>query len=231
MIFRVATYNVHKCKGMNWRVSTARIAHVIECLRSDILAVQEIQYSQALEISKRIAVPFIFGIAREHALEPYGNAVFTKFPVVSQQAYDLTVIRREPRQCMRVSLLLAPGVELHFFALHLGTSFAERRVQARRLISSSILASDQFPSHRIVAGDFNEWTRGLATRLFSENMQSADIKIHLKRGSTYPGIAPFMHLDHIYYDPVFQLHDMHLYRTRLSLIASDHLPLVATFSV
>jgi endonuclease/exonuclease/phosphatase family metal-dependent hydrolase len=67
--------------------------------------------------------------------------------------------------------------------------------------------------------------------LLSTHLRSADITIHLKRGTTYPGIAPFMHLDHIYYDPNFELREMHLYRTPLSLLASDHLPLVATFSV
>ena len=230
MIFRVATYNVHKCKGMDWRVSPARIAEVIGCLHSDILATQEMLYSHAEEISHRIGVPFIFGTARQHAEQPYGNAVFTKFPVISQETYDLSVSRREPRQCMRVSLRLAHEIELHLFALHLGTSYGERRVQGRQLLSPGVLASDQFQKSRIVTGDFNEWTRGLTTRLLSEHLQSADIQMHLKRGTTYPGFAPFMHLDHIYYDRDFQLHDMRLYRTKLSLLASDHLPLVATFA-
>ena len=231
MTFRVATYNVHKCKGMDWRVSPARIAEVMGCLKGDIVATQEMLYSQAEEVSRRTGVPFVFGAARQHAREPYGNAVFTKFPVISQETWDLSVIRRERRQCMRVSLRAPHGTELHFFALHLGTSFFERRKQARQLIASGVLASEAFQTHRIIAGDFNEWTRGLASRLLSEHLQSADIRMHLKRGTTYPGIAPFLHLDHIYYDHEFQLREMHWYRTRLSLIASDHLPLVATFTM
>jgi endonuclease/exonuclease/phosphatase family metal-dependent hydrolase len=120
--------------------------------------------------------------------------------------------------------------EVHFFALHLGTSYIERRKQARQLLSSEILGSPQFRTHRIIAGDFNEWTRGLASQLLSEHLESADIIMHLKRRTTYPGVAPFLHLDHIYYDRDFELRDMHLYRTKLSLIASDHLPLVAKFA-
>ncbi|HEY3454114.1 MAG TPA: endonuclease/exonuclease/phosphatase family protein [Bryobacteraceae bacterium] len=231
MVFRVATYNVHKCKGMDWRVSPARIADVIGCLESEILATQEILLSQAGEISKRLGTPFIFGTARQHAGEPYGNAIFTKLPFVSHQNHDLTISGREQRQCLRVSLLLPEGRTVHFFALHLGTSFTERRKQARQLLSSDILACAQFQTHRIVVGDFNEWTRGLASQLLSQHMESADIVMHLKRGTTYPGILPFLHLDHIYYDRDFELRDMHLYRTKLSLLASDHLPLVATFAV
>lgn len=231
VVFRVATYNVHKCKGMDWRVSPARIADVICRLESEILATQEILLSQAEEISKRISVPFVFGVARQHAGEPYGNAMFTNFPVVSHMEYDLTVSGREQRQCLRVSLLVPEENKVHVYALHLGTSYTERQKQARQLVSSEILSSAPFQSHRIVAGDFNEWTRGLASHLLSEHLQSADIKMHLKRGTTYPGIVPFMHLDHIYYDRDFKLLDMHLYRTRLSLIASDHLPLVAKFAI
>lgn len=230
MVFRVATYNVHKCKGMDWRVSSARIADVIAHLQADILAIQEVLYSQAEDISHRIGVPFLFGSARHHAGEPYGNALFTRLHVVSTENYDLTVHGREQRQCMRASLLLPGGITVHFFALHLGTSHGERRTQARQLVSSRILASPRFPTHRIIAGDLNEWTRGLATHLLSSHLTSADISRHLKRRTTYPGVAPFLHLDHIYYDRDFQLRDMHLYRTKLSLIASDHLPLLATFS-
>ena len=230
MVFRVATYNVHKCKGMDWRVNSGRIADVIAHLQADILTTQEVLYSQAEDISVRLGIPFIFGSSRQHAGERYGNALFTKLRVVSSENYDLSVSGREQRQCMRASLLLAEGVPINFFAFHLGTSYFERRKQAKQLISSSILSSPHFPRHHIIAGDLNEWTRGLATQLLTKHFEIADITTHLKRRATYPGVAPFLHLDHIYYDREFQLREMHLYRTRLSLAASDHLPLVATFS-
>ena len=228
--FRIATYNVHKCKGMDWRVSPARIAEVAECLRADILATQEILFSQAAEISKRLDLPFTFGSARQHAGEPYGNAVFSRFPAVSTESHDLTVRGREQRQCIRVSFQLPSGGAAHFFAVHLGTSFTERRRQARDLLSPGVLLSSETAKRRIIVGDFNEWSRGLTTQMLSHHFESADILMHLKRRRTYPGVLPFLHLDHVYYDPDFKLRDMHLYRTKLSLRASDHLPLVATFS-
>ena len=51
------------------------------------------------------------------------------------------------------------------------------------------------------------------------------------RRRSYPGVLPFMHLDHIYYDDLFELTDVNVYRTKLSLVASDHLPIVATFEM
>ena len=229
-LFRIATYNVHKCKGMDWRVSPARIAEVADCLHADILATQEILLSQATEISKRLNLPFTFGSARQHAGEPYGNAVFSRLPVVSTESHDLTVPGREQRQCIRVSFQLPSGGTAHFFAVHLGTSFIERRRQVRNLLSPNVLLSSETAKKRIIVGDFNEWTRGLATQMLSRRFESADVLTHLKRRRTYPGVLPFLHLDHIYYDADFKLRDMHLYRTKLAVRASDHLPLVATFS-
>lgn len=227
--FRIATYNLHKCKGIDWRVSPQRIADVMHEIEADIVAAQEVLYPQAEVISNRVALPFSFGAARQHEGKPYGNAVFTRFPVVASENYELTVRAREPRQCLRVSVSLEDRNPLHFFAVHLGTSFLERREQARHFLSREILERSDVKGARIVAGDFNEWTRGLATRMLSQHLQSADIAMHLKRRSTYPGVLPFMHLDHIYYDPAFYLGEMHLHRTRLALLASDHLPLIADF--
>lgn len=226
--FRCGTYNVHKCKGTDWRVSAPRIAAVICELKTDVLAVQEILLSQAAAISEQTKIPFTFGPAREHASEPYGNAVFTTFPVQSSTNYDVSVPARESRSCLQVSLALADAVPpIQFYAVHLGTSFLERREQARRM--EQLLAGGGATGRRIVAGDFNEWTRGLATRTLATCMQSADITMHLHRTRTYPGLLPFLHLDHIYYDPPLRLVGMHLHRTRLALLASDHLPLLADF--
>ncbi len=229
--FRSATYNIHKCKGVDWQVSPQRIAEVIHEVKADCLAVQEINHSQAEAISTHLELPFVFDSARQHKGEPYGNAVFTRLPVVCSESYDVTIRRYEPRRCLRVKILLAENSAIQFFAVHLGTSFLERREQARRLLSEEILERADVKGSRIIAGDFNEWTRGLATRMLSERLRSADITMHLKRRTTYPGVLPFMHLDHIYYDPQFNLRGMHLHRTRLALRASDHLPLIAEFEL
>ena len=80
-------------------------------------------------------------------------------------------------------------------------------------------------------GDFNEWTKGLATQMLSEKLQSIDLRQHLRRRKTYPGMFPVLHLDHIYYDGQVEVVKMELPRTRASLMASDHLPLVAELKV
>jgi endonuclease/exonuclease/phosphatase family metal-dependent hydrolase len=44
-------------------------------------------------------------------------------------------------------------------------------------------------------------------------------------------VLPFLHLDHIYYEGELELRKVELPRTRLALMASDHLPLVAELRV
>jgi endonuclease/exonuclease/phosphatase family metal-dependent hydrolase len=91
------------------------------------------------------------------------------------------------------------------------------------------LNNEELSGARIMLGDFNEWTRGLTTRLLASHLTSADIRAHLPRAKTYPGVLPFLHLDHVYFDDSLELESMRLHRSRIALVASDHLPLVADF--
>ena len=120
---------------------------------------------------------------------------------------------------------------LHVFNVHLGTAFIERRHQGRKLVNEVILNNGELSGSRIMLGDFNEWTRGLTTRLLASHLTSADIRAHLKRSKTYPGVLPLMHLDHIYFDDTLDLERLTLHKSRVALVASDHLPLVADFRI
>ena len=226
---RVATYNVHKCRGMDWRVNPARIVKVIREIDADIIALQEVVAGQFRQIAGDTSMFHAFGSARKWQGEDYGNAILSRFPIRAQHNYDLTIGQREARRCLRVDLEISDTSLLHVFAVHLGTSFFERRHQARKLLSSGILDRPALSAPRLLLGDTNEWTRGLFTRTLSKHLESADIRQHLKRSRTYPGMMPLLHLDHIYYDSALQLTGMHLHRTSASVVASDHLPLIGDF--
>ena len=40
--FRIATYNIHKCRGVDGRVHPERIARVLEEVNADIVSLQEV---------------------------------------------------------------------------------------------------------------------------------------------------------------------------------------------
>lgn len=235
---RIATYNVHKCRGMDGRVSPERIAAVIAELDADVVAIQEIldvhngrpEFNQARQIHGTLKrYQRCFGENRTLHGGPYGNMTLSRFPVRLCRNYDVTWRRRERRGCLRTDVVLGEDVVLHIFNVHLGTSFIERRHQARKLLSEEVLNRLEHSGPRIVAGDFNEWTRGLASRLMRDAFEVADPRAFLRYARTYPGVLPVLHLDHFYYDAQLSLKSFRLHRSRKALVASDHLPLVAEF--
>ena len=155
----------------------------------------------------------------------------SRLPLSFATNYDLTWRHRERRGCLRTDFQIAKSLHLHVFNVHLGTSFLERRHQVKRLTSADVLSQKTFNGPRVVVGDFNEWTRGLATRLMGEHFQAAEPAAFLRYKRTYPGVFPFLHLDHFYYDQTLSLVSVKLYRSGTALVASDHLPLVAEFEV
>ena len=231
MALRVVTYNVHKCRGLDRRTTAMRIAEVLREIQPDIAALQEVLEHQAEAIARELGLSFVMGENRKHLGYAYGNAVLSRFPIRASGNYDLSVQGRESRGCLRADIVWPDSSVLHVFNVHLGTSFFERRLQARRLVAADLLTDLSLERPRLVLGDFNEWTSGLATRLLRSHMKSADIRTHLRRSSTYPGMLPLLHLDHIYFDPELKLERLTLCRTRKAIVASDHLPLTAEFTV
>lgn len=237
---RVATYNIHKCKGLDRRTDPERIANIIRELNADVVAIQEIldvregrpEFDQASRITAELSgYHQCFGGNRPLYGGQYGNLTLSRFPIQVCQNYDITWRHRERRGCLRTDLLLPGKTVLHLFNVHLGTSFGERRHQARVLLSNDLLNQGEWPGPRIVVGDFNEWTRGLASRLMGEAFEAARPKTFLRYGRTYPGVFPLLHLDHFYHDKHLVLCNFRVHRSRRALVASDHLPLVAELGV
>ena len=75
----------------------------------------------------------------------------------------------------------------------------------------------------------DEWIKGLTTRMLSEKFESLNLKLHIGKRRSYPGLVPFLHLDQIYFERPLYVESAELVRTRLATMASDHLPLLATF--
>lgn len=234
---KLVTYNIHRCRGMDRRVRPERIVEVLREIDADVVALQEVwsregesrETNQARFIADELEMDLYLGETRKHKGGSYGNALLTRFPVHESRNYDVSVRGREQRGCLRADIEVAPARVIHVFNVHLGTAFLERRYQARKLIDSAILNNEELTGPRIMLGDFNEWTRGLTTRLLASHLKSADIKQYLQRSKTYPGLLPFLHLDHVYFDTQLDLHCLTLHKSRTALIASDHLPLVADF--
>lgn len=238
--FRVATYNIHKCRGFDRRTSPERIRAVIEELKAEIVCLQEVVdaprgpriFDQAREIARAFSqYSWCFGSNRVLRGGNYGNMTLSRFPIRSWRNHDLTHREREERGVLQTDLQIGSGQTLHLFNVHLGTSYTERRSQAARLLSSDVLGQKALRDPKLIVGDFNEWTTGLATKLLRGSFKTFRPRHGFRFPRTYPGMLPLLSLDHYYYQPPLELEQARLWRSRRALIASDHLPLVADFRV
>jgi len=231
---RVATYNIHRSRGMDGRTNPARVAEVIRAIDADVIALQEVigagphTQGHAEEIGALVGMGWVMAPTRHLRGCLFGNVVLSRHPITHHAQYDLSWKTCEPRCSQRVDIAFGQDT-LHLYNVHLGTAFLERRHQAGRL--TAILHDRRVGVPKIVLGDFNEWMKGLATSVLNERLQSIDLRKHLKRRRTYPGVFPVLHLDHIYYEGKVEVDKVELPRTRLALMASDHLPLVADLRV
>jgi endonuclease/exonuclease/phosphatase family metal-dependent hydrolase len=232
---RIVTYNVHRCRGLDRRTRPERIVEVLAGIAPDIVALQEVIGTGATGtghaelIGAGLGMGWVIAAARELRHHQFGNVVLSRFPIREHAQYDLSWKTCEPRCSQRVAIDVGGAAPLQLFNVHLGTALLERRYQATRL--AAWVHDRRVPSPKLVLGDFNEWSRGIAEDILARKLNSVDLYPHLRRRRTYPGIFPVLHLDHIYFEGAIDIRRIELPRTRLAMVASDHLPLVADIRI
>src|SRR5690348_721638 len=103
---KVATYNVHKCRGLDQKISPERVAEVIHQLDADVVCLQEVvhapeglaQFNQAERIASELpGYTWAFGGNRSLHGGAYGNMTLTRLSLTDWRNHDLTHQRREER--------------------------------------------------------------------------------------------------------------------------------------
>lgn len=218
---------------MDGRVRIERILRVLRELEADIVTLQEVmnleqrtaEEHQARYLADQLGYFYSVGETRKHRGAAYGNVTLSRWKFEAVSHIDLSIAGREPRAALRTDIRAGTQI-LHVFNVHLGTAVRERRAQAR-LIDQHLLKALDVPGHRIVLGDFNDWNHGLVSKTLASEFHLTDLAEHLPRTRGYPALLPLVHLDHIYLDHELKIEKARFHRNRLSLLASDHLPLVA----
>lgn len=240
-MFRIMTYNVHRCVGVDGRLDVGRIAAVIAQARPDVVALQELDVGrartggvdQAHAIAHKLGMSFHFHAALQVEEERYGDAILTAEPLTVVKAGPLpgsTTIRGlEPRGALWVKLTL-DGRTVQIVNTHFGLVPHEQRAQAVALAGPEWLSRSDCADPVILVGDFNATTRYAAYRTLAGKLADARASLGPGRATpTFPSRFPVLAIDHIFVSPSVEVVKVQTPNGPLTRLASDHLPLVADF--
>lgn len=224
---RIMTWNIHGGIGPDGRFDLTRVVSTIARHDPDVVALQEVDSRR-----RSAGDPSPFSYLREaighYGIEAksiitddgeYGQMLVSRWPLTDTEIHDISISRREPRRAIETQIL-GPGGSFRVIASHFGLGFAERRVQARRIIG---IARDH-PLPTILLGDFNDWA-------WPSSLRDA-LRRELPgrtREKTYPAWLPLMRLDRMYCWPRAIL--LSSFVDRGARLCSDHLPLIADFAI
>ena len=105
---RVATYNIHRARGLDGRTRLERIASVLASIDADVVALQEVvgasplKPGQAAELGAALGMGWVMAPTRHLRTALFGNVVLSRFPVAPSRAArpDLENLRA-PRRAAR----------------------------------------------------------------------------------------------------------------------------------
>ena len=238
---RVATYNIHKGVqglGPRRRLEIHNLGLAVEQLDADIICLQEVRkmhrreaehFSHWPEVPQAdyLAPEGYEAIYRTNAYTrhgEHGNAMLSRWPVLSHQHEDMSDHRFEQRGLL-YSEVAVRGVSVHVVVVHLGLIRASRVRQAAQL--HRFIEREVPPdAPLVVAGDFNDWGERVHGHFEAMGLQTFEAATH----PTFPARIPLVQLDYVYARGLQPL-AVEVPRGRVWWRMSDHLPLIAEFAL
>jgi endonuclease/exonuclease/phosphatase family metal-dependent hydrolase len=227
-VFRLATYNVHGCRGGDRRLSPERILAVIRRIGAHVVALQEIDRPEHAEyFGRELGMEMFFVAAREHRGLAFGNAILSRFPGTLVRAAGLPRLHAgtEARAALWVRLQADFG-PVDVVNTHLGLLPDERILQAECLMGSDWLGGRDVRRHALLCGDLNARPGTLAYVELCRNL----IDVASRPGrATFPAIFPVVRIDHVLSRPGLLARRVDVPSYFAARVASDHRPLVVDF--
>ncbi|WP_374442405.1 endonuclease/exonuclease/phosphatase family protein [Stella sp.] len=239
---RILTYNVHRCRGGDGRLSPARVAAVIAEHAPDIVALQEVDVGrrrsggvdQAGEIARELGMQIHFHPAYHVLEERYGDAILTGHPSRIVRAANLPGLQHypglEPRGALWAEIDLGAH-RLQVVNAHIGLLAYERKLQVQALLGPEWTGHPACTDPTILLGDFNAVPRSRAYRRMAERFRDAQRATGSVPRPTFPARLPVIRIDHVFVSPSVRVLRTEVVRGALARVASDHLPLLVEFEL
>ena len=244
---KVLTVNIHKgFTVFNRKFILRELRDAVRLVGADVVFLQEVTGLHARNerrvtdypssphyefLADSIWPQFAYGRNAVYPGGHHGNAVLSKFPIVSFKNHDVSIMGPERRGLLHCVLQL-PGQEsqLHAICVHLGLAESHRLKQLHMLcdlVHRDIPSSDPV----IVAGDFNDWrARAHAVLAQGAGLQEVFVQAYGRAARTFPARLPVLTLDRIYVRNASAHAPLVLPLKPWSQL-SDHAPLAATIKL
>lgn len=242
-ILRLLTWNVHRCLGVDGRISPERIASVIAEASPDVVALQEVDVlrkrtglvDQADEIARALGMDSHFHPAVRVLEELYGDAILTTLPSRLMHSGRLPgrpgLRTLEPRGALWAELDVG-GTALQVLNTHLSLVARERRTQTDALFGPEWIGRADCNGPVALVGDFNLVPRSRVYKRLSERMSDAQRAPGLGRPRpTFPSGFPVLRIDHVFTRGAITIRSVDVIRNDVTRVASDHLPLVVEMEI
>jgi endonuclease/exonuclease/phosphatase family metal-dependent hydrolase len=225
---RVATYNIRKCVGLDWRRRPDRILSVLAELDADIVALQEVdkRFGARTSTLPEDALAELGWIPAHFVREPEslgwrGNAILLRSGVHLHTARSIELPALEPRGAAIADVSVA-GHVLRVVGMHLGLT---GRPRMRQIATITHEIETHPPRPTVLMGDTNEW-RAL-TGCLAGLGQTHNVSPPLP---TFHTSLPVAALDRIVTTRDLAIRACGVHDTAAAKRASDHLPLWAELS-
>jgi endonuclease/exonuclease/phosphatase family metal-dependent hydrolase len=240
--FKILFYNIHKGFSPLGRLFLIEhIKKVIRASESDIVFLQEVQelerrifknengkeLESKLEfLADSVWTHYAYGKNAVYPRGHHGNAILTKYPILSWENSSLTLHKLEHRGLLH-SVVELEGKKVHLFNTHINLLGWHRDRQVN-MIAETIRSKVQTHEPFILCGDFNDWSQRVSAQITGPlDCKEAFLSKQGEYAKTFPSIWPVLCLDRVYYrnlnvtSCIVLAHDRH----------SDHLAIQVGFEI
>lgn len=220
---RIASYNIRKAVGLDWRRDGDRIARVLEEINADVVILQEADKRLGARagvlpveaLYDRLGYRMVDLSVRPASHGWHGNLIlYRDQSLILKDALRISLPSLEPRGAV-AAIFGAPSIEV--IGVHLALA---RRIRAGQLAAlGQHMAGAKHPV--LIAGDFNAWR----TDASIAKTLGGGCRMILP-GNSFHASRPSAPLDRFILQGAVREVAAHVHASDLAARASDHLPIV-----
>lgn len=225
---KIITYNIHKGKSFIFRNNVLKeINTLLHEKIYDFIFLQEVKDFHVKEYKKNSLFQTeilsngiyksFYGKNKIYKEGHHGNAILTNHNVIKVNNFNISVNKLESRGFFVLSVDIN-GVKINMACTHLNLRKKDRLKQINLI--DKIIEENYFDEPFILAGDFNDFDKGVEKQLNSLDFHNmTDLK-------SFPHIYPLFNLDKIFVKNLFiNKVESFIIKPINRFILSDHLPI------